>query len=112
MYGLHEVERPARQSQTMKLLSALSVCLAVVLMAVAYFSMHAEGQQLALTPVGVRSTMTTPFAVNTIGRDVSMYGRGDKRTKKGKRFSKSYGNCRQRKGKPGVVYYPKPPSDE
>eukprot|EP00954_Amorphochlora_amoebiformis_P030419 1394653-Amorphochlora_amoeboformis.AAC.1 len=45
-------------------------------------------------------------------RDVSVYGRGDKRSKKGKRFAKSYGNCRQRKGKPNVVYYPSPPGED
>eukprot|EP00468_Gymnochlora_sp_CCMP2014_P010861 CAMPEP_0167752026 /NCGR_PEP_ID=MMETSP0110_2-20121227/6904_1 /TAXON_ID=629695 /ORGANISM="Gymnochlora sp., Strain CCMP2014" /LENGTH=102 /DNA_ID=CAMNT_0007637585 /DNA_START=111 /DNA_END=419 /DNA_ORIENTATION=+ len=91
-------------------------CFAVMVLfvtfaSVFYASAGSQQGQLGISAIAANRMLSPVFRTPAFvqSRDVTAFGRGDKRTKRGKRFAKSYGNCRQRKGKPAKVYYPSPP---
>eukprot|EP00466_Bigelowiella_natans_P012594 jgi/Bigna1/85808/estExt_fgenesh1_pg.C_60174 len=113
MYGaatptLHAPTKPNRS-----FFALAAAVLAVILIVAAIWSTGTQRSELELGVASRNSVSVPMYGVRgAMVRDVAVFGRGDKRTKKGKRFAKSYGNCRQRKGKPNVVFYPQPPKQD
>merc|ERR1712146_539638 len=113
MYGattptLHAPTKPNRS-----FFALVAAVLVAVLIVATIWSASMQRTELELGVVSRNSVSAPMYGVRgTMMRDMAVFGRGDKRTKKGKRFSKSYGNCRQRKGKPNVVFYPQPPKQD
>mmetsp|Transcript_19939 Transcript_19939/g.27791 ORF Transcript_19939/g.27791 Transcript_19939/m.27791 type:complete len:122 (-) Transcript_19939:76-441(-) len=117
MYSVHDLRSSKRARVNPFGIFACVALFALCLLAYTVFFASESNSESQLTMMMRPATLPTSAAFGVRGpvpvvRDVSAFGRGDKRTKKGKRFAKSHGNCRQRKGKANVVYLPQPPQGQ